>query len=101
MQHADDIALIGSEAVTLQALLYRLTRSAARFGMCTATSKCQVLLQEWTGTPPVLNIRQQPQEVVDRFTYPGTLVTSGGHITEEVTSCTNKARVVLQGPNHL
>ena len=67
IEYADDIALLGSDPTQMQMTLNNINKSAAKFGMHFAPSKCKVLLQDWSGPNPNLVLAGQSIEVVDKF----------------------------------
>ena len=54
IEYADDVALLGSDPSEMQAILNKLTNSAAPFGMHFTPPKCKVLLQDWVGSNQTL-----------------------------------------------
>ena len=91
LEYADDVALLGTNPETMQNVLTNLQSTAAKFGMRFAPSKCKVPLQDWTETSPQLLLSCESLGIVDKFTYLGSCITAGGHITEEINNRIVKA----------
>ena len=101
LEYADDIALLGSDPSEIQLLLNNLNKYSAMFGMRFAPSKCKVLLQDWRGLQPTLVLAGQPLEVVDKYTYLGSCISSSANVVDEVTARISKARLAFANLRHL
>ena len=85
----------------MQMTLNNINKSAAKFGMHFAPSKCKVLLQDWSGPNPNLILAGQSIEVVDKFTYLGSFISPEGLIKDDVTLRIGKARADFSSLQHL
>ena len=101
IEYADDIALLGSDPSEMQMILNNLNNSAARFGMRFTPAKCKVLLQDWVGSNPHLMLAGEPIDVVDKFVYLGSCISSGGLAGDEIISRIGKARAAFANLRHL
>ena len=101
IEYADDIALFGSDPSKLQMFLNKLNTNATKFGMRFAPSKCKVLLQDWSEPQPTFVLADQPIEVVDKFSYLGSVINCHGNVTDEVSSRISKARNAFANLRHL
>nr|CAH8832405.1 unnamed protein product [Trichobilharzia regenti] len=61
------------------------------FGMRFASSKCKMMLQNWTTATPSLEIESEVIEHVDHFTYLKSTISPNGLITDEISEWTQKA----------
>ncbi|KER31666.1 hypothetical protein T265_02171 [Opisthorchis viverrini] len=68
IKYADDIGLLGSDPSQLQTTVNNLNNSAARFGMCFVPTKCKILSR----------LAGEPIDVVDKFVYLVSYISSGG-----------------------
>jgi hypothetical protein len=101
LEYADDIVLIFEKEEEAHRLLERLTKVIPSFGMCFAPAKCKVLLQDIQSLNMPLAIRGEALEVVERFTYLGSCISSDGSMTDEVTTRISKARIAFANLRHL
>ena len=69
IEYAVVIAVLSSDRTQTQVTLNKINKSAAKFGMHFASSKCKVLLQDWSGPNPNLVLAGQSIDVVDKFIY--------------------------------
>jgi hypothetical protein len=58
--------------------LYNSKRSADRYGMQFASSKCKIFLHDWVVVDPIVTIGGQHLEIVNEFTYFGSSVSADG-----------------------
>jgi hypothetical protein len=82
---ADDVVCLFDSITEAQEVLDTLRRSAGRYGMQFAPSKCKVLLQDWIGANPILTVGSQHLEIVNEFTYLGSCTSSDGSVTREIS----------------
>ena len=66
-----------------------------------APSKCKVLLQDWSAPIPTFFIAGSPLEVVDRFTYLGSVFSSACNVADEISARISRARIAFANPRHL
>ena len=101
LDYADDIALLGDDPIALQRVLDKLVIEASKYGLVFAPSKCKVLLQDWIGPAPTLQVDGLVLDSVDSFTYLGSRITSGSDIRGEVDARIAKARYAFSNLRHL
>ncbi|KER20831.1 hypothetical protein T265_10705 [Opisthorchis viverrini] len=65
------------------------------------TEISNVLLQDWMGSNPNLMLADEPMEVVDKFVYLGSCISSGGFTKDEIFIRIGKARAAFVNPRHL
>ncbi|VDP79991.1 unnamed protein product [Schistosoma mattheei] len=85
----------------MQSALNQLTISVRRYGMCFAPSNCEVLLQDWQDSNPVLTLDSDQIEVVDKFVYLGSCINTGGGVSDEINARIVKARAAYANLGHL
>ncbi|KAA3675078.1 transformation/transcription domain-associated protein [Paragonimus westermani] len=100
LDYADDKVLLFDDFQTAQAMLDAISRSAKYFGMRFATSKCKVLLQDCCDYVDLM-LDDVVMEVVDRFVYLGSCISSGGGVGNEIEARISKARAVFANLRHL
>ncbi|VDP73755.1 unnamed protein product, partial [Schistosoma curassoni] len=66
-----------------------------------APSKCKVLLQDWQDSNPVLTLDGEPIEVVEKFVYLGSCISTGGGVSDKINACIVKAREAYSNLGHL
>jgi hypothetical protein len=101
LEYADDIVLIFEKEGEAQALLDKLTEVIPSFGMTFAAAKCKVMLQDLQALNTPLMIQGEALEVVERFTYLGSCISSDGSVTDEVEARVSKARIAFANLRHL
>jgi hypothetical protein len=101
IEYADDIALLGKTSESMQQLLDRLSIAAAEYGMKFAPAKCKVLLQDWVGSEPNLTITDIALEVVDKFTYLGSVISSSPNVSDDINLRIIKARSAFASLRHV
>lgn len=69
----------------MQVLLNRLNHSAATVGMRFVPWRCKMLLQNRVGSKPSLVLARGKLSEVDRFSYLGSFISSGGRISDKVS----------------
>jgi hypothetical protein len=101
LEYADDIVLIFEKVEEAQVFIDELTRVIPSFGMRFAPAKCKVMLQD-TQTPTApLTIQGETLEVVERFTYLGSCISSDCSVTDEISARISKARIAFANLRHL
>ena len=73
---ADDCALLSHTVDEIQAITNAFARSARRFGLTISLKKTEAIYQPRPGadyTAPTITIDNNPLNVVDKFTYLGTI----------------------------
>ncbi|MGL5231889.1 MAG: reverse transcriptase domain-containing protein, partial [Fusobacteriaceae bacterium] len=95
IEYADDIALLGNSEEVMQHFLDNLSDAAKIFGMCFAPLKCKILLQDWVGPDPILSIRGKTLDIVNSFTYLGSIISSAPNIVDEINNRIMKARLAF------
>ncbi|GAA56797.1 hypothetical protein CLF_111545, partial [Clonorchis sinensis] len=93
VEHADDIVLIFEEKV--QVFLDKQTKVIPSFSMRLASASCNVMLLEMQSLNKPLAIQGETLDVVERFTYLGSCISSDCNVTDEVNARICKARVAF------
>ncbi|VDP76993.1 unnamed protein product [Schistosoma mattheei] len=75
--------------------------SVRSYGMCFAHSKCEVLLQDWQDSNPVLTLDGGQIEVVEKFVYLGSCISAGGGVRDEINARIVKARAAYANLGYL
>ena len=101
LEYADDIVLIFEEEEKAQVFLDELTKVIPSFGMHFAPTKCKVMLVDMQSLNTPLTIQGEALEVVERFTYLGSCISSDCSVTDEVNARICKARVAFANLRHL
>jgi hypothetical protein len=101
LEYADDIVLMFEEVEEAQLFLDELTKVIPSFGMRFAPTKCKVMLQDTLSPTAPLELQGESLEVVDRFTYLGSCITSDCSVTDEVSARISKARIAFANLRHL
>ena len=101
LEYADDIVLLFEELHQAQSVLYKLTEVIPSFGMRFAPSKCKVMLQDVLCLNTSLTIQGETLEIVDRFTYLGSCVSTGCSVSDEIDARISKARIAFANLRHL
>ena len=101
LEYADDIICLFESAESAQLVLDKLGEAVKPFGMRFAPSKCKVLLQDWVSPTPSLKLDTQSLDIVDSFTYLGSVITNDGSIDGEMGIRITKARAAYAGLRHL
>ncbi|KAA3675803.1 uncharacterized protein DEA37_0003388, partial [Paragonimus westermani] len=100
LDYADDKVLLFDNFQSAQVMLDAISRSAKYFGMRFAASKCKVLLQDCCDHVDLM-LDNVVMEVVDRFVYLGSCISSGGGVGNEIEARISKARAVFANLRHL
>ena len=95
LEYADDIVLLFEDVQEAQSVLDKLTRIVPSFGMRFAPSKCKVMLQDVADLNTPLKLQGEILEVVERFTYLGSCVSSDGSLSNEINARISKARIAF------
>ncbi|VDP62354.1 unnamed protein product [Schistosoma curassoni] len=69
--------------------------------MCFAPSKCKVLLQDWQDSNPVLTLHGEQIEVIEKFVYPGSCISAGGGVSDEINARIVKATAAYANLGHI
>ncbi|VDP09544.1 unnamed protein product [Schistosoma margrebowiei] len=85
----------------MQSALNQLAINVRRYGMCFAPSKCKVLIQNWQDSNPVLALGGEQIDVVKKFVYLGSRISSCGGVSDEINSGIVKARAAYANLGHL
>ena len=101
LEYADDIMLLFEELGQPQSVMDKLTEVIPSFGMHFAPSKCKVMLQDVLGMNTPLTFQGEILEVVDRFTYLGSCVSTDCSISNEIDARISKARITFANLRHL
>ena len=101
LEYADDIVLLFEQQAESQAFLDRLAEVVKLFGMRFAPEKCKVLLQDVDALTSPLILQGEQLDIVERFTYLGSCISSDGSVTDEVKARISKARTAFANLRHL
>jgi hypothetical protein len=101
IEYADDIVLLGKSEGVMQDFLHRLRSAAESYGMCFAPKKCKVMLQNWVGQNPNLNLANCSLEIVTNFSYLGANISSTCDATDDIDSRIIKARIAFKNFGHI
>ena len=101
LEYADDIVLLFEHQHEAQECLDRLSETIQSFGMCFAPSKCKVMLQDCLPLANPFVINGLPLEIVDRFVYLGSCISSDCSVSNEIKSRIAKARTTFANLHHL
>ncbi|KER29596.1 hypothetical protein T265_03797 [Opisthorchis viverrini] len=101
LEYADDIVLMFEEEEKAQVFLDELTKVIPSFGMHFAPTKCKVMLVDVQSLNTPLTIQGEVLEVVERFTYLGSCISSDCSVTDEVNARICKARAAFANLRHL
>ncbi|VDP40269.1 unnamed protein product [Schistosoma margrebowiei] len=83
----------------------RLVVGDARFNLSCPRplpiASCEVLLQDWQDSNPVLTLHGEQIDVVEKFVCLGSCISAGGGVSDETDSCIVKARAAYanSGPS--
>ncbi|KAL1255575.1 hypothetical protein QQF64_013636 [Cirrhinus molitorella] len=94
MLYADDAALTSHTEVGLQQLVTCLSHACKEFGLTISLRKTNVMAQG-TESPPNIVIDGYTLEVVENFTYLGSIISSSLSIDSEINSRIAKAATVM------
>ncbi|VDP89503.1 unnamed protein product [Schistosoma mattheei] len=100
-KYADDIVLLCDNAQATQSALNQLEINVRTYGMCFASSKCKVLLQDWQDPDPALTLDGEKIEVVEKFVYLVSCISAAGGVSDEINSRVKKARADYANLGHL
>ena len=78
----------------IQAITNAFARSARRFGLTISLKKTEVIYQPKPGadyTAPTTTIDNNPQNVVDKFTYVGSTISQNALIDDDISARSGKA----------
>ncbi|KER28801.1 hypothetical protein T265_04411 [Opisthorchis viverrini] len=101
LEYADDIVLMFEEEEKAQVFLDGLTKVIPSFGMHFAPTKCKVMLVDMQSLNTTLTIQGEVLQVVERFTYLGSCISSDCSVTDEVNARICKARAAFANSRHL
>ncbi|KER31502.1 hypothetical protein T265_02272 [Opisthorchis viverrini] len=96
LEYADDIVLMFEEEEKAQVFLDELTKVIPSFGLHFAPTKCKVMLVDVQSLNTPLTIQGEALEVVERFTYLGSCISSDCSVTDEWWTCFSKRRFLDQ-----
>jgi len=88
--YADDAALVAHSEVHLQNLCERFAKACNDFSM-TINLKKTVVMSLGTSIPPRILINGSPLNVVDKFSYLGSVVNSSNNLDDEINQRIGKA----------
>ena len=91
---ADDCALNASSEPDMQESMDKFSAACDNFGLTISTKKTEVLHQPTPGklyTQPVIKIKDQILQAVDKFTYLGSTMSREVHIDDEINTRIAKA----------
>ena len=100
LEYADDIVLLFEDVQDAQSVLDKLTRIVPSFGMRFAPSKCKVMFQDVVDLNTPLKLQGEILEVVERFTYLGSCVSSDGSLSNEIDARISKATSLMASNSH-
>ncbi|KER18975.1 hypothetical protein T265_12072 [Opisthorchis viverrini] len=83
LEYADDIVLMFAEKDKAQVFLDELTKVIPSFGMHFASTKCKVMLVDVQSLNTPLTIQGEALDIVERFTYLGSCISSDCSVTDE------------------
>ena len=89
--YADDAALVAHSEVHLQNLCERFAKACNDFSMTINLKKKTVLMSLGTSIPPRILINGSPLNVVDKFSYLGSVVNSSNNLDDEISQRIGKA----------
>ena len=101
LDYADDIVLLFDSHADAQLTLNTLSSLVPSFGMRFAPSKCKVLLQDVDQPGVPLSLNNEELQVVDRFTYLGSCISSNATLKEEISARISRAMVIFRNLGHL
>ena len=101
LDYADDIAIVGENRTSVQHIIDNMVEEASRFGLQFAPAKCKMLVQDWSGSPPILSVSNTPVELVNSFTYLGSIISVGSCGVDEIENRIGKARLAFEQLRHL
>lgn len=91
LDFADDLAILSSKQDHLQEKTTRLHYIAKQTGLNINTTKTQVMCINPTVTAPI-TVDVSPLELVEEFTYLGSLVGTDNAAGKDINACLGKAR---------
>ena len=91
LEYVDDNAGSFDSFEEAKAILNDLNVAAGRYGLNFATSKCKVMLTDWTGSITSLTLSDEGLDFVDSFTYLESCLNASGNMTDEITSRISEA----------
>ncbi|XP_071479245.1 uncharacterized protein, partial [Diadema antillarum] len=95
LDFADDLALLGDTAQSLQEMTESLTETAAKVGLRVGSEKTKVMSIH-DERPMNLQMNHQTAEEVSSFTYLGSIISKDGDTELDITCRLGKARSVFQ-----
>ncbi|KER34252.1 hypothetical protein T265_00103 [Opisthorchis viverrini] len=101
LEYADDIVLMFEEEEKAQVFLDELTKVIPSFGMHFAPTKCKVMLADVQSLNTPLTTQGEVLEVVERFKYLGSCISSDCSVTDEVNARICKDRAAFANLRHL
>ena len=94
LEFADDIALLSSKFSDMQQKMQKISETSETTGLKINASKTKALRIN-TRIKDQLMMKNEGIEDVDKFTYPGTLITKEGGTSEEIKIRLHKARAAF------
>ena len=95
LDFADDLALLGENAKSLQSMTDNLASTAAKVGLRISTEKTKVMSVR-EHQPMALKVNQQGAEEVESFTYLGRSISNKGANERDISCRLDKAASVFQ-----
>ena len=96
--YADDLALVSNSPSKLTEALQVLSDEALKIGLSINWQKTKVMFVESRNSPrppPVLMVGDKPAEIVEEFTYLGSILSSDGSILKDLMHRIAKASAVV------
>ena len=107
-EYADDVCLVAATRESLEGMLHSLNRSCTDMGLTISTQKTKIMAflpsssdQQSHPQPVSLSPDREPVEVVNKFQYLGSVITSTCTLDEEVDSRISKASKVFTSLSRL
>ena len=96
--YADDLAENAKTEEKIQGAVDRMSKACDNFQLTISTKKTEVVHQPAPGKlygEPTITVNGQKLQVVDKFTYLGSILSRAVHIDDEVTARTAKASIAF------
>ena len=90
MLFADDAALAAHSEEAMQRLINRLTTACSEFGLTISLNKTEIMLQDVSDAPSI-SIGEHTLNIVEKFTYLGSVITSNLSLESELNTRIGKA----------
>jgi hypothetical protein len=101
IEYVDDSGLVSKTTASTQRFLNELNISAAMYGMRSVPSKCKVLLQDWTTSDTNLVTAGNLLEIVDKFTYLGSIISASFEVSDDMNGRIEMARFDFARLRHI